>query len=469
MARPIPDHPQLRGNYAPLRMECDAPDLVVRGELPETLRGTYYRNGPDPQYAPRGMHHWFAGDGMLHALRFEDGRVSWRNRWLRTPKWELEHEAGEALFDPFNPMNADPRVSGKDSTLANTNVVWHGEKLLALEEGHAPWEVDPDTLESRGYWDFDGRLEGPMTAHPKLDPVTGEMLFFGYCARGPFTPDLAFHVVDASGALVRSQWFEAPFTSMVHDFVTTDAHAIFPIFPLTGSLERVMKGGPAWAWEPEKGTHIGIVERDGDVASMRWFEHDPCYVFHPMNAWSEGSKVFADVMKFEQAPLFPNPDGSPGDPRKSQARLVRWTFDLAGNTSAVREEALDDLSGEFPRLDERFTGLRYRHGFYACATGRSKVGAGSFDGIAHVDHRTGRRTLRELPVGDATGEPLFVPRSPDAEEGDGFLLALVYRGGEKRSDLLVLDAADVAGEPIATVELPTRVPFGFHGNWRPAA
>jgi carotenoid cleavage dioxygenase len=464
----MPAHPQLRGNYAPIRMECDAPDLVVRGELPEHLSGTFYRNGPDPQYAPRGLHHWFAGDGMVHALHFEQGRVSYRNRWMRTPKWTLEHEAGEALFDPFNPGNADPRVAGVDSTLANTNIVWHGDRLLALEEGHAPWEVDPVTLESRGYWRFDDRLEGPMTAHPKLDPITGEMLFFGYSARGPFSADMSYHVVDRAGTLTRSQWFQAPFCSMVHDFVTTTDHAIFPIFPLTGSLERAMSGRPAWAWEPDKGTHIGIMDRNGDVAAMRWFEHDPCYVFHPMNAWTEGSKVFADVMKFEQAPLFPNPDGSPGDPKKSQAHLVRWTFDLAANSGDIKEEQLDDLPGEFPRLDERRTGQAYRHGFFACSTGRTRGGAGSFDSIAHVDHATGRRRLLELPAGDATGEPLFVPRSADAPEGDGFLLALVYRGEEKRSDLLVLDAADIAAEPLATVELPVRVPFGFHGNWRPA-
>jgi carotenoid cleavage dioxygenase-like enzyme len=465
MARPLPPHPQLSGNYAPLRMECDAPDLIVHGELPRELSGTYYRNGPDPQYAPRGEHHWFAGDGMVHAFQFRDGRVAYRNRWVRTPKWQWEHEAGEALFDPFNPLNNDARVAGRDSTLANTNVVWHGGRLLALEEGHAPYELDPDTLESRGYWTFDGKLEGPMTAHPKLDPDSGQMLFFGYMATGPFSPDIRWHEVDAQGQLTRSETFQAPFSSMVHDFIVTRDHLVFPIFPLTGDLGRAMQGKPAFAWEPDKGTHIGIMRRDGSAAQMRWFEHEPCYVFHPMNAWTEGTTVVADVMKFEQAPLFPDPDGKPGDPAKSRARLTRWTFDLAANTDTVHEQQLDDLSGEFPRFDERRAGLPYRHGYYACSV---NGGHGiTFNAIAHIDLMTGVRRIHELGAADGAAEPLFVPRSARAVEGDGFVLAIVFRGASQRSELLVLDAQNVDREPIARIELSHRIPYGFHGNWRP--
>lgn len=464
MARPMPNHPQLRGNYAPIRMESDAPDLIVHGEIPAELRGTYYRNGPDPQFAPRGDHHWFAGDGMIHAFHIEDGRCSYRNRWVRTPKWVLEHEAGEALFDPFNPMNADKSVAGVDSTLANTNIVWHADRLLALEEGHAPFELDPVTLESKGYWTFDDALQGPMTAHPKIDPETGEMLFFGYMAGGPFSPQVRYNVVDAQGTLTRSDIFDAPYSSMVHDFVTTAEHVIFPIFPLTGSLERAMAGKPPFAWEPELGTHIGILARDADISQMQWFEHDPCYVFHPMNAWTEGHKVFADMMRYAQAPLFPNPDGSPGDPTKTEANLVRWEFDLAANSNSLKETVLDDLSGDFPRLDERRTGLPYRHGWYGCAQPGS--GSTTFNAVAHIDHDTGKRKVREFAAGDGVSEPIFVPRSDTAAEGDGFLLTLVYRKAENRSDLMIFDALEIDLDPLARIEIPARVPYGFHGNWR---
>ena len=468
MAAPFPDHPQLRGNYAPISIEADAHDLVVRGSIPADLAGTLYRNGPNPQFAPRGHHHWFGGDGMVHAFHIENGRVSYRNRWVRTPKFEWERAEGRALFDAFNPMNADPEYAGRDSTIANTNIVWHGGKLLCLEEGHAPFEIDPQTLDAVGLHTYDGRLQGPMTAHPKIDPENGEMLFFGYMAGGPFSPDINYHVVNADGELVDSQSFQAPFPSMVHDFITTRDHIIFPIFPLTGSLDRAMNGKPPFAWEPDKGTHIGIMPRGGKVEDIRWFEADPCYVFHPMNAYSDGDTVVADVMQFEAAPLFPNPDGSHGDPNKAQARLTRWNFDLAANTSSFKQVQLDDAVGEFPRLDERRTGIDYRYGSIACSLNRRRGDQGIMNTVAWYDLQTDRRDVHEFGAGDGISEPVFVPRSESAPEGDGYLLTVVYRAEQNRSDLVILDTQNVGGEPVAVAELPHRVPYGFHGNWRPA-
>jgi len=467
MAKTYPRHPNLIGGFAPLRMECDAPDLVVDGEVPRELDGTFYRNGPNPQFAPRGSYHWFGGDGMLHAFAIRDGRVAYRNRWLRTVKWKTEHDAGESLFSAFNPMESDERVRFMPTDgLANTNVVWHGGRLLALEEAHAPFEVDPDTLASKGAWTFDGKLVGPMTAHPKIDPETGEMLFFGYNANGAISEHMSFHVVDRSGRLVRSETFLAPYAAMVHDFIVTREHVIFPIMPLTGSMERAMRGAPVYAWEPEKGVHIGIMPRSGTVADLRWFHGDPAYVFHPMNAHTDGDKVVCDVCEFEQAPLFPLPDGTPGDPRKAVPRLTRWTFDLAGNTDDYKWERLDDIACEFPRLDERRTGLDYRYGYMACDT-NPEFKVGGFNAIGRIDHRTGRLDLYDVGKGCATNEPIFVPRSADAPEGEGYLLANVYDDNRKASHLVILDAENVAAGPLATAYLDHRVPFGVHGNWKP--
>ena len=179
MAKVFPNHPNLIGGFAPIQMECDAADLVVDGEVPRDLNGTFYRNGPNPQFAPRGQHHWFGGDGMVHAFTVGDGRVAYRNRWARTLKWKTERDAHRAMVAAFNPMDCDPSVMGMQTDgIANTNIVWHAGKLLALEEAHAPFEMDPDTLDSIGAWTFDGKLVGPMTAHPKIDPETGEMVFF---------------------------------------------------------------------------------------------------------------------------------------------------------------------------------------------------------------------------------------------------------------------------------------------------
>lgn len=460
MSLPFPSSPYLSGNFAPILMECDAPDLPVLGEMPCALRGTLYRNGPNPQYAPRdAQYHWFIGDGMVHAFHIEDGRVRYRNRWVRTNKFQREQSAGHALFGSWgNPATTDPSVLGQNDGVANTNILWHAGRLLALEEADLPIELDSESLATRGEVDYGGKLNGAMTAHPKVDPVTGEMVFFAYSADGPFTPALRYGVVDRNGQLQRLERLETPFPSMVHDFMVTQHHVLFPILPLTGSMDRAMRGDPAYAWEPEKGSHIAIMPRNGGAAQMRWFRGEACYVFHVMNAWESGNKVIADVMQYESAPLF-NPDTN-----GTGARLCRWTFDMAGKSDGFTREYLDDMPGEFPRFDERFSTLPYRHGYFALRQHDSSA-RGSYDGLAHIDLRSGKRTIHMLPQGDAISEPVFVPRAADSAEGDGWLLATVYRGAEARSDLVVLDAGAVARGPIATVQLSHRVPFGFHGNW----
>ncbi len=467
MSQPFPDTTYFRGNFGPITFEAEADNVPVRGALPKELHGTLYRNGPNPQFAPRDAnHHWFIGDGMIHAFHIEDGRVAYRNRWVHTPKWQMEHDAHRALFGSWgNPMTTDPSVLGKEGGgAANTNIVWHGGKLLALEEAHLPQALDPLTLATDGAWDFAGALKGgKVTAHPKLDPETGEMVFFAYSAGGFFTKTMLYGVVDKTGKLTRLDKFEAPFSAMVHDFLVTQNYVLFPILPLTGSLERAMSGKPAFAWEPAKGAHVGVMKRNAPVSSMRWFQCDPCYVFHPMNAYEYGDKIVADVMQYEVAPLFPDPDGKPVTTGNQDARLTRWIFDLAANTDTIKRERIDDLSGEFPRLDERFAGLPYRHGYFA-ASGDSSIDG--FDMLVHLDHATGKRTAYQLPTGDVTSEPVFVPRAATAPEGEGWLLATVYRGADKRSDLAVFDAAQLDKGPIAVAELSHRVPHGFHGNWR---
>ncbi len=452
-------NPYLAGNFAPIRSEDDF-DLAVKGEMPRELRGALYRIGPNPQFQPPEPHHWFFGDGMVHGFYVEDGRVRYRNRYVRTPKWELEHEHGRALFGAMgNPMTTDPLALGNEGGVANTNIVSHAGRLMALEEGHHPFEMDPATLESRGYVRPYG---GRVTAHPKIDPVTGEMLWFAYgVGEMPLSAGMSYGQTAADGRVIRRQEFQAPYAAMVHDFMVTENHVLFPVLPLTASLERAMSGRPPFAWEPEKGAWVGVMRRDGDVADIRWFNAPACYVFHPLNSWEEGDTLFCDVMRYNVAPLFPNADGSAGE--KAAAQLMRWTFDLAGNSDAIRETPLDDLDGEFPRVDPRVETRKHRHGWYAADPGGAKTVKQS--AIAHLDLRTGRRQLYELPEGDATSEPVFAPRPGSADEGDGWLTAVVWRAAENRSDLLVFEALDVAKGPIATAEAPRRVPFGFHGNW----
>jgi carotenoid cleavage dioxygenase len=229
-----------------------------------------------------------------------------------------------------------------------------------------------------------------------------------------------------------------------------------------------MSGKPPYAWEPGKGAYVGVMKRNGTAKEIIWFRAEACYVFHVMNAWEDGNRIIADVMQFEEAPLFPHPDGRPTDPEKSRARHCRWTFDLSGNTDRFQQTYLDDLTGEFPRIDDRRAGLKSRHGWYACANPRLPM-FGALSGIVHVDSTGKRLGQYLLPSGDTISEPVFVERSKDAAEGDGWLLAVVWRARENRSDLAVFNATDIEAGPAALVQLGHRVPDGFHGNWVGAA
>ncbi|MBL4863988.1 MAG: carotenoid oxygenase family protein [Rhodobiaceae bacterium] len=470
MSKPFPNNPVLKNNFAPVQAECDAPDLIVHGEIPDALNGTLYRNGPNPMFPPLGSsHHWFLGEGMIHAVHVEGGKASYRNRWVGTDQYNRQREAGERLVDTTFGGEVKPGSEDIVRNVANTNVVVHAGKLMALDEGSSPVLMDMKTLETEGPSTFGGKYAGPMTAHPKFDPKTGEMLFFGYMAAGPGTPDMSYNVVAADGTLTRTETFQAPYASMVHDFIITDEHVLFPVFPATIDVERIMEGGPTIAWDPSQSSWIGIMGRNDGVDSIRWFEGDPCYVYHPMNAYTvheKGrTKIIADMMKYSRVPLFPDVNGNKiTDLGTELATLVRWTFDLDGNTNSYTEEVLTDLGGEFPRFDERFVGHEYRHGFYASILKPHAEGS-PFDSLVHLDLKTGTRKIYEPGEGCFVHEPIFVPRNEKAEEGDGYLVSLIYDSARNNSDFVVLDTDDISRGPIGRAELPTRVPFGFHGNW----
>lgn len=444
-------------NMLPIDREIEARDLPVRGEIPQAIRGVLFRNGPNRQFPPEPgqQSHWFTGDGMLHRFEIEDGRVSYKNRWVRTLRFHEQASAGRNLRQAGLVGASDLRDSS-----ANTNIVWHGGRLMALEESHWPYVVQPGTLETVGCTDLDGVLKAPFTAHPHIDPVTGELFFFGCNADGPFTSRMTVGRISPQGKVTHYESFDAPYTAFVHDFVVTAKYIVIPVQPLTARRERIARGRIPLAWEPEVGSHYGVMPRNGSVKDLRWIKADPCYVYHFMNAWDEGELIKVDGMQFAQPSLFPNADDTPVDPSRQRAVLTRWTIDPVKGT--FRSEALDDLSSEFPRVDDRFATQPYRHGWYSCsAPGRT----GGLDAISHMDHATGKRSTFALPVGDVPSEPIFVPASADAQEGDGWILSVIWRAPTESSELVVLDARNVQDGPIATVPLPQRVPFGFHGNF----
>jgi len=447
-------------NFEPVARELDVPDLTVRGELPATLRGTLYRNGPSPQF-PSPQAHFFTGDGMVHAITLADGRAAYRNRWVRTPKWLAENRAGRALYAGFAGLTPDaPAWAGDDSGSANTNIVWHAGKLLALEEAHPPTQLEPGSLDTHGYVAL-SPLCRPFTAHPKVDPATGEMVFFGYSAAGPFTPDIAIGILDARGALTQHDRLTAPYPSMIHDFAVTEGHIVIPVLPLAGSLKRAHAGGPAYAWEPRKGAFLAVLSRADGTQQVRWYQGEPCFAFHVTNAWEEGPDLIMEVLVYDEPPLFPRADGAASDPNRQRARPTHWIVDLRAASGRFRQQPADDLTGEFPRIDERRAGRAHRHSWLAA--NRASNVDGGLGGLVHYDRLTDRRDIYWLPPGDTVSEGVFAPRGE--AEGDGWLLAVACRANQGRSELLVFEACALSTGPIATVEMPQRIPFGFHGAW----
>jgi carotenoid cleavage dioxygenase len=276
-------------------------------------------------------------------------------------------------------------------------------------------------------------------------------------------------IIAATGELVRQDFFEAPYCSFVHDFLMTRDHVVFPILPLVGDMARAKRGSPAYAWDPSKPALLGVVGRRAPIGSLKWRPIPPCYVFHTFNAWTDGGSIQCDVIKYERAPLFPDIEGNPAPPASTLGFPVRWSIDLSGRTDEVKEAQLADMTGEFPRLDERRAGAEYNRAFYNAFSPDSSSTQALFNAVAQLDLATGQTASFSVPDGDALSEPVFAARSAASPEGDGFLLTVQYIRNENRSDLLILDTADLEQGPTARVHLSHRVPAGFHGSWVPAS
>ena len=461
------NQPHLQGLLAPVHEERDDRGLEVIGELPGGLNGMFVRTGPNPQFAPLGAYHPFDGDGMLHAVYFEDGEARYRNRWVESKGLLAERARGRACYGGMgNFVIPDADVleeGGMLKNTANTATVRHAGKMFSLLEACLPTEFDRD-LNTVGEWDFGGKLSGPFTAHPKVDSVTGEMGFFGYSPRPPY---LVYHDVDASGALVNSVELELPAPVMMHDFVLTEHYAVFFDAPAVFDLEAAMSGGAALGWRPENGTRIGVLPRHGSAGDVRWFEVDNCYVVHFFNAFedrafedraSDGS----DTITVHAPRMDDMPGGFEADPSGAREPMPwKWTIDLTAGT--VKDEQFDDVAGEFPRVNDRYLTRKTRYGYNCPARGWDFDF--DFHGVVKYDHETGGSTAHYYGATQVSGEHAFAPDPDGSAEDDGWLLSFVTDRETEQSELMVLDARDVEAGPVARVQMKARVPIGFHANW----
>ena len=439
--------PFLNGNFAPVEKEQTAVDLRIEGSLPRELNGRLLRIGPNP-VAPRNDKNWFTGNGMVHGISLSEGRVRWyRNRYVR------DDEVCGAMGWPEVP---GPK-RGVGSGIVNTNIIGHAGRTFALVEGGStPVELSEE-LETLARVDFDGGLEGGFTAHPKRDPRTGELHSATYYFEWDF---VRYVVLDANARVRKTVDVPVPGRPMVHDIAITENYALIFDLPCTFNLDAALEGASfPYVWTPDYQARIGLLPREGGADDVRWFEIEPCYFYHALNAYEDANgRVILDVVQHERT--F---DSDRVGPTEGNPRLVRWVLDLT--SGAATSTVLDDQQIEFPRHDERRLGSAYRYGYAAeFAYEHPEL---HFGAILKYDLEKGTREKFDLGPETQAMEPVFVPRSVAAAEDEGWLLSLLYNPAEDTSSLVVLAADDPKAGPLARVQLPQRVPFGFHGNWVP--
>ena len=479
-------NPYLEGDFAPVGQERTDTTLEVEGELPEYLDGRYLRIGPNPIRANPATYHWFMGAGMVHGLRIKDGRAQWyRNRYVRSGP------VRRALGEPGRASTVKPHA-GFDMS-PNTNVIGYAGRTLALvEAGPRPYELSSE-LETVGPCDFDGTLPGGYTAHPLVDPLSGELhalsYFFGSANR------VQYSVTGTDGRVRRTVDIEVGGSPMMHAFSLTERFVVVYDLPVTFDakkaaasspppfakpaellfsrivgrrripdwfvamgISRLDEGNLPYSWDPRYPARVGVMPRDGSSSDVRWFDVEPCYVYHPLNAYDDDDRIVLDVVRHPK--MFATEHRGPNE---GAPTLDRWTVDLAAGK--VLEERLDDRGQEFPRLDERLVGRRHRYGYAVGVAGAPSEGSPVADCVIKHDLGKGTSMVRAFGSGKEADEFVFVPAGADAGEDEGVLMGFVYDRSADRSDWMVLDAGTL--EPMASVHLPARVPHGFHGNWVP--
>ena len=435
----------LQGNFASVHDELEVFDLPVRGVLPPELDGLYARNGSNPKHDVSP--HWFLGDGMIHGVRLEGGRARWyRNRFVRTGYYKQDVTLDDAIG-----MGLPP---GGENGTSNVSVVFQGGRLLSSGEIGAAFEIDPSDLSTLRTQDFQGTSPFSFTAHSKIDPATGNLHAFNYWFLPPY---LTYFVVDPAGNVLVAEPIQTTKPTMIHSFAITDREAIFwegpVVFDLANAIDQPLAG---FKWTPEYGSRIGILPFGQPGSAIRWVEIENCFVFHDVNAFRDGDEVVIDVSRLPS--VF-----ATGDRGDGASRVTRWRVGTAGPELTFREEVVSLSQLDLATHDRRFTGRPYRHGYFAQF--RDHPDTVDLGGIGSIDFRTGAEQIWDPGLRRHAGEALFVPAGPG--EGEGYVLSYVYDHVRDSSVLAVFEADRVGDGPIAEVEMPRRVPFGFHGFWVP--
>jgi carotenoid cleavage dioxygenase-like enzyme len=469
---PDNDNPFLAGPFKPMDTEytITGDDLTVIGEIPRDLRGIFVRNAHNQVHEPLGPFHPFDGDGMLHAMRFEDGKAEYRNRYVRTTGFLAEQAAGKALWPGLMaPQLATRRGWGAIGAMkdnAGTDVVCHAGRLIAtMSQCSEAWRIDPNTLETLGVDTSWGRkVPDGVSAHYKVDPATGEMMFFNYTEKPPF---MNYGVVDRDNNLVHYTPIELPGARWPHDLGITKRFTVVHDLPLYFDPKGLREGRHELVFNRDQPARFGVLPRYGDNSQVKWFECTPCYVLHITNCYEDGDEVVMDgciMPDYKKIPVGMHKNyydhiRANLDKHNNPTMMHRWRFNM--KTGAVKEQYYDDEITEFPVCSNDHVGRDYRYSYNVLY----KKGDWLFKGVKRYDMKTGRMQRYEYGEGRYGSEPQVARRIGAKAEDDGYLLSFVCDMNTKRGEYMILDAANIEAGPVARVVLPVFVPVGTHACW----
>ncbi len=464
---PVHDIPALDGNNAPVTQECFSDTMTVIGEVPKDLNGMYFRNGPNAYYPPDWRYHAYDGDGMVHAVQFDNGKVSYRNRWVQTQALQEERTAGHSLWKGLKePMRTD-RPDQPLKNTANTDVKFHAGRLVTMwYRSGMPYALDPVTLETLGTADYDGAFE-KISAHSRPDQNTGELMFFDYSLTAPY---MQYGVIGPDRKLRNKIEIPLPGPRLPHDMAITENYTILHDFPLWPDVEALKVGRYKVRFHADQPTRFAIVPRHGSADQIRWFEAKPTYMLHVVNAWEEGDEI---VMVGTPYRIHETPEGELDarrlertiNQRQRDFMLYEWRFDL--KTGKTHERIIDDvLNTEFPVINGAYQGIKnqFTYNVLFPQGGREEP---RFPGLVKYDLTTGGYVAYSAGPQYFYNEPGFAPRDNSQSEDDGYLVVPVWNPVDERSEIQVFDCkgARLAEGPIARILVPQRIPHGFHATF----
>ncbi|XP_077214269.1 carotenoid 9,10(9',10')-cleavage dioxygenase-like [Tasmannia lanceolata] len=482
-------HHYLTGNYAPVAGETPpSNNLIVRGFLPECLNGEFVRVGPNPKFPPVAGYHWFDGDGMVHGMHIKDGKATYVSRYVRTSRLKQEEFYGGAkfmkigdikgIFGLFMVQMQMLRAKLKildvsyGTGTGNTALIYHHGRLLALSEADKPYVLkvlEDGDLQTLGMLDYDKRLSHSFTAHPKVDPFTDEMFTFGYSQTPPY---ITYRVITKDGAMLDPVPITISDPIMMHDFAITDNYAIFMDLPMYFCPKKMVKGKkPIFTFDETKKARFGILPRYAkNELQIRWFDLPNCFIFHNANAWEEGDEIVLITCRIEN-PELDMVSGTVKDKLENfKNELYEMRFNMKSGDASQKQLSVSAV--DFPRINESYTGRKQRFVYGTILDNITKVkGIVKFD--LHAEPNAEKLKLEvggniqgilELEAGRYGSEAIFVPRKPGvtSEEDDGYLIFFVHDENTGKSEVNVIDAKTMSADPVAVVELPNRVPYGFH-------